>query len=95
MERKLGPTTAHYTKHNQAETTKTIEHPLKKNNRAQIRMLSRKEQRRNLLNKVEELINPVTGQWDIQLLQQTFWEDDFQLIRCLPVHVERMGLRHS
>lgn len=42
----------------------------------------------NLLTKVEELIDHITTQWDVQLLQQTFWEEDVQIIRAVPVHGE-------
>jgi hypothetical protein len=30
----------------------------------------------NLLIKVNELINPVTGEWDEQLVRETFWPED-------------------
>ena len=43
---------------------------------------------RNLLTTVEELIDPTTGQWDVQLLNQTFWEEDIQIIRAILVHAE-------
>ena len=39
-----------------------------------------------MLQKVEELIDPATEQWDAQLLNQCFWEEDVRLIRQLPVH---------
>lgn len=42
----------------------------------------------NILQKVEELIDPVSEQWDVQLLVQTFREEDVQLIRSIPVHLE-------
>jgi len=35
---------------------------------------------------VDELINPVTRGWDIQLVHDTFWEEDAQLILSIPVH---------
>jgi hypothetical protein len=37
---------------------------------------------------VDELIDPVTESWDLQLLSQTFWEEDVKVIRTIPVHVE-------
>jgi hypothetical protein len=43
---------------------------------------------RNILQKVAELIDPGTEQWDDQLLHQTFWEDDIKLIKSLPVHTD-------
>jgi hypothetical protein len=42
----------------------------------------------NILQKVEELIDPVSEPWDVQLLVQTFREEDVQLIRSIPVHLE-------
>ena len=44
--------------------------------------------RGNILHRVDELIDPVTESWDAQLLAQTFWEEDVQVIRSLPVHTE-------
>jgi hypothetical protein len=40
----------------------------------------------SLLSKVEELIGPVTGGWDTQLIRDTFWEEDAQLILAIPLH---------
>jgi hypothetical protein len=40
----------------------------------------------SLLSKVEELIDPVTGGWDTQLIRDTFWEEDAQLILAIPLH---------
>jgi hypothetical protein len=37
---------------------------------------------------VDELIDLVTESWDLQLLSQTFWEEDVKVIRSIPVHVE-------
>jgi hypothetical protein len=39
-----------------------------------------------LLRDVEELINPTTGGWDAQLVRDTFWEQDAQLIMSILVH---------
>lgn len=35
---------------------------------------------RTLIQRVEELIDSVTDEWDLQLLCQTFWEDDVKVI---------------
>lgn len=43
---------------------------------------------RNLVQKVEVLISPVTGGWDAQLVEQTFSEEDARLILALPIHIE-------
>jgi hypothetical protein len=40
----------------------------------------------NLLTMVNELIDPTTGGWDIQLIRDIFWEEDAQLILAIPVH---------
>jgi hypothetical protein len=42
----------------------------------------------SLLLRVDELIDPGTEQWDLQLLEQTFWEEDVKVIRSIPVHME-------
>jgi hypothetical protein len=41
-----------------------------------------------LLTKVDELINPVTGTWDEELVLQTFWPQDAELILATPVHTD-------
>jgi hypothetical protein len=41
-----------------------------------------------MLKMVDELIDPSTGQWDIPLLEQTFWNEDVQAIRAIPVHAD-------
>jgi hypothetical protein len=38
---------------------------------------------------VDELIDPRTGQWDVQLVREIFWEEDVELILALPVHQGR------
>lgn len=43
---------------------------------------------RNLVTRVEELIDPSTGSWDVELLTQTFWPEDVNMIRTIPVHIE-------
>jgi hypothetical protein len=40
----------------------------------------------NLLQWVSDLINPVTGTWDEELIRQTFDPDDVQTILSIPVH---------
>jgi hypothetical protein len=42
----------------------------------------------NLLRTAEELIDPTTGQWDAQLVEQTFVEQDAKMILSLPVHID-------
>ena len=39
----------------------------------------------NLITDVDELINPVTGTWDEELIRDIFWEEDYKLILALPV----------
>ena len=40
------------------------------------------------VDKVEELIDPITEQRDEDLVQQVFFEDDAKLILALPVHAQ-------
>jgi hypothetical protein len=40
----------------------------------------------NLLGKVADLINPIYGSWDEQLVQDTFDEEEANLILSLPVN---------
>ena len=40
----------------------------------------------NLLRNVSELIDPSTGSWDYELLEQTFWGEDNEIIKSIPVH---------
>ena len=40
----------------------------------------------SLLTRVSELINPVTGDWDVQLVQDIFWPKDANEI--LRIHVD-------
>lgn len=42
-------------------------------------------QRGSLLQKVADLINPVTGSWDKQLIRDTFWEEDAKFIMAMPL----------
>lgn len=46
----------------------------------------------NIMSKVSELINPVTGQWDMDLLQQSFCQEDIELISSIPL---REGMEDS
>jgi hypothetical protein len=39
----------------------------------------------NLITYVDELISPVTGTWDKELVHDMFWEEDYKLILALPV----------
>lgn len=39
-----------------------------------------------VLNKVANLINPITGEWDRELIQDIFWEEDVKNILAIPVH---------
>ena len=39
----------------------------------------------NLLIKVNELINPVTGEWDEQLVRETFLSEDANEILRIPI----------
>src|SRR5207237_2215158 len=45
--------------------------------------------RGSLLHMVADLINPITGNWDKQLVKETFWEEDAKFILSLPL-VESM-----
>lgn len=42
--------------------------------------------RTNLVRRVSEVIDPVSGDWDTQLLIDTFWEQDSRVILALPVN---------
>jgi hypothetical protein len=39
----------------------------------------------NILSKVSELINPVTGEWDEQLIAKIFWPEDASEILRIPI----------
>ena len=41
--------------------------------------------RGSLLRTVAELINPITGTWDEQLVKETFWDEDANIILALPI----------
>jgi len=41
----------------------------------------------NLLRTVDELIDPRSGQWDDQLIRQTFWAEDVATILAVPVRL--------
>jgi hypothetical protein len=40
-----------------------------------------------LISKVSELIDPATGSWDVQLLNDIFWEEDVRNIMEIPVRL--------
>ena len=42
----------------------------------------------NLICKVDELIDPDTGEWDRQLVHQTFWPQDADIILAIPTHAD-------
>jgi hypothetical protein len=44
--------------------------------------------RGNILSRVADLINPVTEDWDKELIQATFWPEDMPKILAIPVHLE-------
>lgn len=41
--------------------------------------------RNTLVTDVDELINPVTGDWDVERVKELFWEEDQRCILALPV----------
>lgn len=45
-------------------------------------------QGRNLITKVDELIDPHTEQWDVPLLEEMFRDEDVQAIQSIPIHLE-------
>ena len=38
-----------------------------------------------LMTRVSELINPTTGNWDRQLIEEVFWEEDWGRILGIPI----------
>jgi ribonuclease HI len=44
---------------------------------------------RNILTRVSDLIDPVTGTWDEVLVRDIFWEMDAKLILSIPVRMEQ------
>jgi hypothetical protein len=42
----------------------------------------------SLITRVSELINPVTGEWDEQLLRDTFWPKDVDEILQIPIDLD-------
>lgn len=42
----------------------------------------------NLISRVDELVDPTTGSWDVQLVKDTFLEVDAKLILSLPIHTD-------
>ena len=45
-----------------------------------------------LLTYVSELINPSSGDWNVDLVKEFFWEEDVKVILALPVHEGRDNL---
>jgi hypothetical protein len=43
----------------------------------------------NLLTGVYELVDPMTGEWDRELIEDMFWEEDVRLILAWPIHEGR------
>jgi hypothetical protein len=43
----------------------------------------------SILSNVDDLIDPGTGSWDVELVRDIFWEEDAQLILALPVNEGR------
>jgi hypothetical protein len=46
----------------------------------------------NLAMDVDELINPVTGDWDVEMVKDLLWEEDHQVILAIPVFEGRDNL---
>ena len=44
-----------------------------------------------LLSKVSDLIDPATGQWDVPLVEQTFWPIDVERVLALPLPTHDMS----
>jgi ribonuclease HI len=42
----------------------------------------------NVLTRVADLIDPITGSWDVQLVKDMFWEMDARIILGIPINVE-------
>ena len=42
--------------------------------------------RGNILMRVSELINPLTEDWDEEMVRAIFWEEDVPKILTIPVH---------
>ena len=40
---------------------------------------------RNIVTKVSELIDPINGGWDCQLVSDIFWEEDVKHILAIPI----------
>jgi hypothetical protein len=46
----------------------------------------------NLVTDVDELINPVTGDWDVEMVKDLLWEEDQQVILAIPIFEGRDNL---
>jgi hypothetical protein len=44
--------------------------------------------RQCIYTKVSELISPITGQWDVQLVTENFWKIDADIILSIPIREE-------
>lgn len=42
-----------------------------------------------ILSRVAELIDPISGTWDVQLVRDLFWEEDVTNILAIPTHTDR------
>ena len=42
-----------------------------------------------MLTEVDELTNPETGGWDVDLVKEIFWEENTNIILALPIHEQR------
>jgi hypothetical protein len=49
--------------------------------------------RNGLLTKVSELISPITGNWDVQLVKDTFWPGDVDMILNIPLREGAVDFR--
>jgi hypothetical protein len=38
-----------------------------------------------ILKKVSDLIDPISGEWDVSLINEIFWEEDVELILAIPL----------
>jgi hypothetical protein len=42
----------------------------------------------SILTRAAELLNPVTGQWNEEMVTSTFWSEEVPTILVIPVHME-------
>jgi hypothetical protein len=43
------------------------------------------QQGNQIISKVAELMDPLTGSWDVQLVAQTFYPEDAKIILQIPI----------